>query len=49
MGNVRGNHYSRAHTMLLPTERAFWRFSFDEMVEHDLPGVLCVGWQSVRL
>jgi pimeloyl-ACP methyl ester carboxylesterase len=41
LGNVRGNEYSLGHTGgLTPKDDAFWTFSMDEMVEHDLPAML---------
>ncbi|XP_045760535.1 lipase 1-like [Maniola jurtina] len=43
LGNARGNHYSRRHRALDPDERAeqrFWRFSWDEIGERDLPALL---------
>lgn len=41
LGNVRGNHYSRAHATLSPEKRHYWDFSFDEMIKRDLPGKVC--------
>jgi len=40
MGNFRGNAYSREHTVLDPAREKFWRFSFDQMGQHDLPSML---------
>ena len=38
MSNSRGNKYSRKHTSLDPDwSDNFWRFSFDEMGEYDVP------------
>lgn len=36
LGNVRGNYYSRNHTTLKPSEKAFWWWTLDEMARHDL-------------
>ncbi|XP_028155985.1 lipase 3-like [Ostrinia furnacalis] len=43
LGNARGNFYSRRHTNLNPDSwmnPAFWRFSWDEIGNHDLPAFL---------
>ena len=40
LGNFRGNMYSRNHTSLDPDEEIFWRFSWDQMGEFDLPAML---------
>ena len=40
MGNFRGNTYSREHTVLDVAKEKFWRFSFDQMGQHDLPTML---------
>ena len=40
MGNVRGNTYSRNHTILSPKSTEFWNFSFDEMAAVDLPAMV---------
>ena len=40
MGNFRGNTYSREHNVLDPDREKFWRFSFDQMGERDLPTML---------
>ncbi|KAK4298232.1 hypothetical protein Pmani_029415 [Petrolisthes manimaculis] len=40
MGNTRGNHYSRNHTSLQPSNKEFWDFSYDEMGYYDLPAVI---------
>ncbi|KAI6220114.1 Hydrolase, alpha/beta domain protein [Aphelenchoides fujianensis] len=36
LGNVRGNTYGKEHTRYSPSDRAFWRFSWDDMVTYDL-------------
>ena len=40
LGNFRGNTYSRRHVTLDPELEEFWRFSFDENGEQDLPTML---------
>jgi len=40
LGNMRGNTYSRSHCTLDPKDDAFWRFSFDEIGEYDLPAMI---------
>ncbi|XP_042909902.1 gastric triacylglycerol lipase-like [Parasteatoda tepidariorum] len=40
LGNTRGNTYSRNHISLDPNCTDFWRFSFDEMAEFDLPAMI---------
>ncbi|RKP01434.1 hypothetical protein CXG81DRAFT_1923, partial [Caulochytrium protostelioides] len=37
MGNTRGNKYSCKHISLKPNQDAFWDFSMDHLVLHDLP------------
>ncbi|XP_006268239.1 lysosomal acid lipase/cholesteryl ester hydrolase [Alligator mississippiensis] len=40
LGNSRGNTWSSKHKTLKPSQKEFWRFSFDEMGKNDLPAVL---------
>ncbi|KAL6259030.1 hypothetical protein P5V15_008953 [Pogonomyrmex californicus] len=40
LGNNRGNIYSRNHTSLSPTNRAFWDFSYHELGIYDLPAMI---------
>lgn len=43
MGNARGNYYSRKHVRLNPDallSTAFWRFSWDEIGNIDLPTMI---------
>jgi len=37
---VRGNKYSRDHVSLSPEEVHFWKFSFDEMGNYDVPAMV---------
>jgi pimeloyl-ACP methyl ester carboxylesterase len=40
MGNNRGNIYSQAHVKYTPADNQFWEFSWDDMAQYDLPGML---------
>ncbi|XP_015783042.1 gastric triacylglycerol lipase [Tetranychus urticae] len=41
MTNSRGNQFARNHTSLNPdTDKAFWQFSFDEMITYDTPAII---------
>lgn len=43
MGNARGNYYSRRHRTFNPDailSTAFWRFSWDEIGNYDLPAMI---------
>lgn len=37
LGNIRGNRYTTRHTTLQPTDHEFWKWSFDEMGQYDVP------------
>ncbi|KAL0400170.1 UNVERIFIED_CONTAM: Triacylglycerol lipase 2 [Sesamum radiatum] len=37
LANVRGTNYSSGHTSLSPNDPEFWDWSWDELVEYDLP------------
>ncbi|CAN6708037.1 unnamed protein product [Malus baccata var. baccata] len=37
IGNTRGTKYSLGHTSLSPDDRAYWEWSWDELVAYDLP------------
>lgn len=40
LGNSRGNTWSRRHVSLDPEEDDFWKFSYDEMAQKDLPAMV---------
>ncbi|KAK4020799.1 hypothetical protein OUZ56_002745 [Daphnia magna] len=40
LGNFRGNRYSRKHTTLTPDEAEFWKFSWDEIGNYDIPSMM---------
>lgn len=40
MANARGNYYSRGHARLSVDSEEFWRFSWQEMGEFDLPATI---------
>lgn len=40
MGNCRGNRYSQGHVNLSVNTRDYWKFSFDQMAEYDLPAII---------
>ncbi|RDX61607.1 Triacylglycerol lipase 2, partial [Mucuna pruriens] len=37
LGNARGTKYSRGHTSLLPNDKGYWDWSWDELASYDLP------------
>lgn len=40
MGNNRGNHYSREHTSLDPSQDDFWAFSWHQFGQYDVPAMI---------
>ncbi|XP_047041244.1 lipase 3-like [Helicoverpa zea] len=40
MANARGNYYSRGHIRMSVDSEEFWKFSFHEIGEYDLPAVV---------
>ena len=40
LGNFRGNTYSRGHLNQTMEERIYWRFTWDEHAQYDLPAML---------
>lgn len=40
LGNVRGNRYSRRNSVLKPSQKKFWDWSFQEMAQYDIPAML---------
>lgn len=40
LGNQRGNKYSSKHSHLKPHQEAYWDFSLDEMILHDIPAMI---------
>ncbi|CAG2161896.1 unnamed protein product [Oppiella nova] len=40
LSNSRGNTYSTNHTIYKTSEKKYWRFTFDEMSEYDLPAII---------
>ncbi|KYO42356.1 hypothetical protein Y1Q_0022212 [Alligator mississippiensis] len=40
LGNSRGNTWSLKHKTLKPSQKEFWKFSFDEMGKYDIPATL---------
>jgi len=40
LGNYRGNTYSRGHCSLDPEKSEFWRFSWDEHGNYDIPAMI---------
>lgn len=47
MGNARGNTYSKRHTQFSPKDKAFWKFSWDEIAKFDIPAMIdFVLWKT---
>ncbi|XP_068744854.1 lipase member K-like [Montipora capricornis] len=40
LGNVRGNDYSRRHVKYQPSQTIFWKWSWQEMADYDLPAMI---------
>lgn len=40
LGNMRGNAYSTGHLNMTEKDKDFWRFSYDEMAQYDLPAMV---------
>ncbi|KAL6740892.1 hypothetical protein Aduo_014200 [Ancylostoma duodenale] len=40
LGNMRGNIYSKEHVALSSESNDFWKFSWEEMAEYDLPAMI---------
>ncbi|CAG4947991.1 unnamed protein product [Colias eurytheme] len=40
LGNSRGSRYSRRHVSKHPAQADFWKFSIDEIAQHDLPAMI---------
>ncbi|KAJ8646132.1 hypothetical protein MRB53_007880 [Persea americana] len=40
IGNTRGTQYSLNHQYLDPKKKAYWAWSWDELVEHELPAIV---------
>ncbi|KZS10880.1 putative Lipase 3 [Daphnia magna] len=40
LGNFRGNRYARKHVSLNPKRAQFWKFSWDEIGDHDIPAII---------
>lgn len=39
LGNVRGSTWGLRHRRLTPRDEAFWRFSWDDMAQQDVPAM----------
>lgn len=42
VGNSRGNRYSKGHVSLTPKDTDYWKFSYDQMAEYDLPATIAL-------
>ncbi|XP_015603030.1 lipase 3 isoform X2 [Cephus cinctus] len=40
VGNIRGNTYTRSHIELSASEPEFWKFSYHEMSQYDIPAMI---------
>jgi lysosomal acid lipase/cholesteryl ester hydrolase len=40
LGSTRGNHYSRKHKTLDPSDPAFWDWTSIDIARHDLPAMI---------
>ncbi|CAG7825070.1 unnamed protein product, partial [Allacma fusca] len=40
LGNYRGTSYGRNHTYMSPNTRQFWKFSFDDLYQYDVPATI---------
>lgn len=40
LANVRGNKYCREHDKLSSTDKQFWDFDLDDLIEHDIPAII---------
>ncbi|XP_046640894.1 lipase member K-like [Daphnia pulicaria] len=40
LGNFRGNRYSKSHIRLSPKQAQFWKFSWDEIGNYDIPSFI---------
>ncbi|PKU81433.1 Triacylglycerol lipase 2 [Dendrobium catenatum] len=40
IGNIRGTRSSNRHVSLTPSDRAYWAWSWDELVENDFPAMV---------
>lgn len=40
LSNNRGNEYAQEHTTLSVADKAFWRFSWDEISQYDIPSLI---------
>ncbi|GAA0154643.1 lipase [Lithospermum erythrorhizon] len=40
VSNIRGTRFSRRHVTLSPNSRAYWNWSWDDLITHDLPSII---------